>query len=252
MSLENLLGRGTAIFTAALIVGFWMLAKQRGRAPVLRRVSAFEDLPQKAGEAVESGKRIHVSLGSGVVGGKNTAAVLAGLTVLEAAAEAATVSDKPPIVTAGDGAAMILAPDTLRRTYRRQNAPERYEHLSGRLAGATPVSYAAGVMTTLKDESISVNLFVGTFGSEVALMADAGWDAGAHQIIGTDNVEAQALTYAAADHALVGEDVYASGAYLSGGKTSHRASLQAQDVLRVLIVLAILGGTVLKVLGLLP
>src|SRR3972149_2064753 len=228
MSLENLLGLGTAIFTAALIVGFWILAKQRGRAPVLRRVSAFEDLPQKAGEAVESGKRIHVSLGAGIVGGKNTAPVLAGLTVLEAAAEAATVSDKPPIVTAGDGAAMILAQDTLRRTHKRHNAPERYEHLSGRLAGATPVSYAAGVMTALKDESVSVNLFVGTFGSEAA------------------------LTYAAADHALIGEDVYASGAYLSGGKTSHRASLQAQDVLRVLIVLAILGGTVMKVLGLLP
>ncbi|MEK7277773.1 MAG: DUF6754 domain-containing protein, partial [Chloroflexota bacterium] len=160
MSIENILGLGTAVLSAALIVGFWILSKQSGRAPVLRQVNAFEDLPQKAGEAVESGKRIHVSLGSGGVGGQNTAVTLAGLTVLEAAAEAATISDKPPIVTAGDGTAMILAQDTLRRTYKRQNAPERYEHLSGRLAGATPVSYAAGVMTALKDESVSVNLFV--------------------------------------------------------------------------------------------
>ena len=252
MSIENILGLGTAVLSAALIVGFWILSKQSGRAPVLRQVNAFEDLPQKAGEAVESGKRIHVSLGSGGVGGQNTAVTLAGLTVLEAAAEAATISDKPPIVTAGDGTAMILAQDTLRRTYKRQNVPESYDHLSGRLAGASPLSYAAGVMTALKDESVSVNLFVGSFGNEAALMAAAGWDAGAHQIIGANNVEAQALMVAAADHALVGEDVFASGAYLSGGKTSHRASLQAQDVLRVLIVLAILGGTLLKVLGLMP
>lgn len=248
----DLIGLSVVVLAIVLIGGFWLWARQTGKPPALREVGAFEDLPHKTGEAVESGQRVHVSLGSGVVGTQNTAAVLAGLTVLESVALSASFADKPPVVTTGDGASMILAQDALRRTFNQLNAGERYDHLGGRLAGATPASYAAGVMTTLKDEMVSSSLLVGSFGNEVALMADAGWAQGAHQIIGADTVQTQALTYAAADHALIGEDVFASGAYLAGGRAAHRASLQAQDVLRVLIILAMLFGVFRKVLLGLP
>jgi hypothetical protein len=247
---ESTLGLGLVIFTILLIALFWFWARRSGRPPALREVDAFEGLPQKVGEAVESGKRIHVSLGSGAVGGRNTMAALAGLTVLETVAEAATISDKPPVVTSGDGTSMILAQDTLRRVYKQQNAEDLYDHLAGRLAGASVMSYTAGVMTTLKDESVSTSLLIGTYGSEVALMADAGWGENAHQIIGTDTAQGQALAYVAADHALIGEDVFASGAYLAGGKPAHRASLQAQDVLRLIIVAAIIGGVIVNILRL--
>jgi hypothetical protein len=46
---------------------------------------------------------------------------------------------------------------------------------------------------------------------------------------------------------LIGEDMFATGAYL-GNKPLHRASLQAQDVLRILIVGAILAGPIIKLL----
>ena len=48
---------------------------------------------------------------------------------------------------------------------------------------------------------------------------------------------------------LVGEEIYAAGAYVNAGPM-HAASLQAQDVLRWLLVAVILGGTILKLLGL--
>lgn len=233
--------------TLALMAIFWLWARRSGKPATLRALPAFQDLPQRTGESVESGKRIHVSLGSGVVGGPNTASALAGLNVLEAVAEASTASDKPPIVTAGDGGAMMLAQNTFRRAYKRQNAEDRYDHLASRLAGATTLSYTAGVMTTLKDESVSTNIMIGSFGPEVALIAYAGWGEKAHQVIGTDNIQAQAQAYVTADQALIGEDMFATGAYL-GDKPLHRASLQAQDLLRILIVAAILAGPILKIL----
>ncbi|MBI3242210.1 MAG: hypothetical protein HYZ49_07955 [Chloroflexi bacterium] len=250
MSLEATFGLGGVIFAALLILLFWFLARRSGRPPALREIEAFQNLPQKVGEAVESGKRVHVSLGSGAVGGKNTVAALAGLSVLETIAEAATISDKPPIVTSGDGVSTILAQDTLRRVYKQQNAEDLYDHLAGRLAGPTTMSYTAGVMTTLKDESVSTSLLIGSYDREVALMADAGLSQNAHQIIGTDSTQGQALAYVSGDHALIGEDMFASGAYLAGGKPAHRASLQMQDVLRLVVVAAVVGGMIAKILGL--
>lgn len=244
----DILGLLFAMLATALIVSFWVWARRAAAPPALREVDAYEDLPQKAGEAVESGKRIHVSVGAAPLGGESTTIVLAGITVLEAAAAGATISDKPPIVTAGDSTSMLLAQDSMRRIYHQQNASEQYDHHASRLAGVSTYSNAAGVMTLLKDEAVSTSLLVGSFGNEVALMADAGWQQGAHQIIGTDNVQAQAAAYVTADHALIGEDVYASGAYLGGGKLAHRASLQAQDVLRVMIVLGILFAVFRKIL----
>jgi hypothetical protein len=248
---ESILALGVIVLMILVIIGIglWARNPEHSKRLGLRPVDVFNDLPQKAGESVESGTRIHVSLGNGVIGTETTAGALAGIAVLDTIAEAATISDKPPIVTTGEGASATLAQNALRRAYNKQNASERYDHLAGRMAGPTPISYAAGVMMTLKEEQVSSSLMLGSFGSEVGLMADAGWGENAHQIIGTDNIQGQAAAYVTADESLIGEDVYASGAYLQGGKPFHKASLYAQDIVRVLIVLALIVGGVLAFIG---
>jgi len=65
----------------------------------------------------------------------------------------------------------------------------------------------------------------------------------------TQDVQSQALLYATAENPLIGEDVFAGGAYLNAG-LFHRGSLRAQDLVRVLIVAGVLIATLLKTLGL--
>lgn len=247
----DLVALGIAAMMLLLIAGLGVFLRnpERAKRLVVRPVDAFDDLPQKAGEAVEGGTRIHLSLGTGVIGTATTTGVLAGITVLDAVAETATISDKPPVVTTGEGASATLAQNALRRAYNRQNAIESYDPLLGRMAGPTPLSFTAGAMATLKDETVSTSLLIGTFGNELALIADAGRGENAHQIIGTDDTQAQAAAYVTADEVLIGEDVYASGAYLLGGKPFHRASLHAQDVLRLLLMAAIVAGPLLVLFG---
>src|SRR5574340_1110619 len=105
---------------------------------------------------------------------------------------------------------------------------------TGRLAGATPFSYAAGTMSIVRDENISANLLIGDFGPEVALITDASTRAGSPAIGGTDDPAAQAVLYAAAQEPLIGEEVFAAPAYL-GGNPAHAASLVLQDILRWLL-----------------
>jgi hypothetical protein len=161
------------------------------------------------------------------------------------------MSDRPPVVTAADGALVILAQDTIRDAYRKARAVDRYHASSGRFVGATPLSYTAGVPAVLNDEDASVHLMLGRFGVEGALVADIGQRKQAFTLGGTQDVQSQALLYATAEHPLIGEDVFAGGAYLNAG-LMHRGSLRTQDLVRVLIVAGVLVATLLKTFGVIP
>lgn len=234
--LEGLIVLGVFI---ALMVGF-LAASQRWPGH-FRRIPAFEELNRAIERAVEAGERVHVSLGTGSVIGPESAPALVGLAALTRIARATSMSDRPVVVTAGDGAMAILAQDTLRTTYQEVGASELYEPTSGRLLGATPLSYAAGLPAVLAYEQVSVHVLSGAYGFEAGLAADFGERARVFVIGGTDDVQAQALLYTVAQHPLIGEEVFASGAYLDVG-AMHKASLRAQDVVRFgLIVLILLG-----------
>ncbi|MGQ0602898.1 MAG: DUF6754 domain-containing protein [Anaerolineales bacterium] len=248
----TLLPLGFLFLFIVLIVSLNFLVRQRGaRNVALREVDALQSLPGMVGAAVESGKRLHLSLGNGALGQSDTATVLAGLTAASQIAAVAVVSDKAPLVTTTDGAAMLLAEDVMKSVYVEQNAADRYEGDVARVAALSPASFGAAMTTLVSDEAVSGNVLIGPVGAESVLLAEAGRRAGATTLAGTDNVAAQAALFAAADHSLIGEDVYATGAYLSR-EDAHVASLQAQDIIRWLLVAVIVGGALARTLGLLP
>jgi hypothetical protein len=146
---------------------------------------------------------------------------------------------------------MVLAQDTLRVGYRELNIRGRYHSRLGRLVGATPFSYAAGVMPLLLDGSVSGSGLVGSFGEEIALVTAASQRATAFSLGGSHSLAAQAILYTSADEPLLGEEIYATGAYLGAGP-GHLASLHAQDILRWLAILAIFGLALGHLIGWLP
>jgi hypothetical protein len=138
-----------------------------------------------------------------------------------------------------------LSQDTLRATYRTLNAADLYDPDRGQMSGPTPMSYIAGTLATIHDESVTGNIMIGNFGPEVALLADASDQQNAATLAGSDSLPAQAVLFATARDPLLGEEVYASGAYLQAGG-SHPASLRVQDVLRWMVVIALIVGAILK------
>jgi len=221
----------------------------RRKSPaVLRRIEAYERLNRVVGLAVENGTRLHISLGRGNLFTSRGASALAGLAMLRRLTERTSMSDRPPIVTSGDASLSILSQDTLQAGYRAAGAEDQYRVSTGRLAGLTPFSYAAGTIPVTRDEMVSANVVIGDFGSESALLVEAADREDTNLIAASDNLSAQSILYASAQDPLIGEELFASGAYVGAG-VSHEASLQVQDVLRWLVVLAILGGALLKLVG---
>jgi hypothetical protein len=168
--------------------------------------------------------------------------------MLRRLSEQTSISDNPPIVTSGDASLAILSQDTLQSGFRAAGAEDQYRVTSGRLTGLTPFAFAAGTIPIMRDENISANVVIGDLGAEAALLADAAEGKDTDLIAASDNLSAQSVLYVYSQEPLIGEELFAAGAYLGAG-ASHEASLQVQDVLRWLVILVILGGAVLKFLG---
>lgn len=237
---------GLLALAAVLLVG---LTLWRRRSPAtLRPIDAYERLNRSVGLAVENGTRLHISLGRGSLFTARSGSALAGLAMLRRLSERTSVSDRPPIVTSGDAPLTILSQDTLQSGYRAAGAEDQYRFSTGRLTGLSPFSYAAGTMPIMHDENVSTNVFIGDFGTEAALLTEESDRGNSNVIAASDNLSAQAIFFASSQDPLIGEELFAAGAYVGAG-ASHQASLNVQDILRWLIILAILIGAGLTILG---
>lgn len=214
----------------------------------LREISAFTRLGRAIGLAVEAGKRMHITLGWGGLIDLKGASALVGLTILERITRLASISDRPPVASSGDGVLGILSQDTLSGTYKAVGAGFQYDPTSGRVTGLTPVSYAAGAMPVIYDEQVSATVLAGHFGSEAALITDAAERNDSLSVAGSDSITATSVFIAAAQEPVIGEELFAAGAYINAGPV-HASSLRTQDIFRWVLVGAILIGALLKLLG---
>jgi hypothetical protein len=233
-------------FTVVMWVGVTFLRRRHPGA--FRQIDAYARLNRSVGLAVENGTRLHISLGRGSLFTIRGASALAGLAMVRQLTERTSLSDRPPVVTSGNAPLAILSQDTLQSGYRGAGAEEQYRFSTGRLTGLTPFSYAAGTIPIMQDEEVSANVFIGDFGAESALLADAAERENSILIAASDNLAAQSVFYATSQEPLVAEELYAAGAYVGAG-AAHDASLTVQDILRWLVIAAIIVGSLLKFVG---
>lgn len=249
MNLSNLLGLGFVVIFLLLMITYASITRKRPKGS-WREIAAFSRLGRSIGLAVEAGKRLHISLGHGSLNGLQAGSAFVGLSVLQRIARVASISDSPPVATSGEGVLGILSQDTQKSTYRAIGSANLYDQSSGQITGLTPFSFAAGTLPVIFDQNVAANVLAGHFGSEVALITEAGERNGSLTLAGSDNLTAQAVLYAAAQEPLIGEELYASGAYIQAGNM-HSASLRTQDFMRWVIILAILVAAALKLVNVL-
>ena len=94
-------------------------------------------------------------------------------------------------------------------------------------------------------EKPATNFFLGMFFAESLLLAETGNITGAIQIAGTDAVTQLPFFIAACDYTLIGEELYAAGAYM-GGDPKLVGGLKGQDwnkALAIIIVAAVRRGS---------
>jgi hypothetical protein len=223
--------------------------KLLGKSPGvrIRPLTSFQDLRSETGRAAEGGGTIHIAIGNGGLTGEDTITSLAALEVIEELADTAVLYNAPPIITVGDPTLLPLAQDILRRAYERHGLAKRYDPGQVRFVAPSPVAYAAGAAGIVMTEDVMSNAMIGAFGSEVALIADAGARRALPQLAAAAALDALGALYPTTDRLAVGEELFAAGAQMTE-KRRYTISLQAQDILRLFLALFIALVAILALL----
>lgn len=229
-----------------LIITLW----KRRSPTTVRELPALMRLYRAIGLSVEDGTRLHVSLGHGKLLNARGGSAFAGLAALRLIAERTSVSDQPAVASTGDPTLGLLTQDTLQAGYQAAGVEELYVPSSGRITGFGPFGFAAGAMPITSNENISANILLGHFGAEVGLLTEASERENVTLIGASDDLAGQSILFASSQETLIGEELFAAGAYIGAGP-SHMASLTVQDILRWVIVLALFSGAILKLAGIL-
>lgn len=235
------------LLLAPLLLLWFVRRLRSGTTYTFRKVAAFDALRGLLGTVAERGKRVHVSLGNTGIGGEHTAIVSAGMVVLRYLAERGASLGASPIVTVADPSGLLAAQDALYQAYAQTGQASSARLTDVRFVAPDAAAYAVGAQDIVDSPDVAANVMVGHFGDEYLLIGEAGAQREITQVVGSNALAAHPFMVATSEHVLLGEESFAAGAYL-GDRPEHAASLLVQDVLRVIIVVAIIGGVLLTTL----
>lgn len=235
------LGLMTLLLTLVVIVVVAQFFRRRTTALALRPIPAYTVLPAFVARSVEASRPLHLSFGSAGLGDETTLLAVASAELAYQLAAQAAISDAAPIFTLTAAGAFPLAQDTLRRAYASRNLLDRYraEHVRWYPGGERSLAFAAAITALHADDDVAADILIGSHGAEIALILDSAYRRGLPTLAFSNQPEGQAVAWALAEHALIGEEIFAAGTYLNGGSVQLAESV-AVDLLRWLLILLML------------
>ncbi len=243
---------GIFLVVPALLVLLIQLVLARSNARRrCRKVAAISDIESLMHESAERGERLVLGLGANLALQNPGVAGAAGLPVLRAAARRSVFNDYPSHALSGDGALACISQMVVRGGYQNALATELFRPDYALLAGATPYSYIAGLLPGVNQRHNAGLILAGPLQPETILALDLAQRQSLPAIALSSQLSTQAVFFTSAAQLGLGEDYFAAGELLPD-PAPLLASMQTQDVLRVLLALGLLAGAALKILGVIP
>lgn len=241
---------GFWMFVTVSVVTFWIIHLSRsGKFNVkLRRIAGLEALEECIGRATEMGKPAHFSPGIGDIIGATAAETFAALEILSYVTTLSAKYNTQLVVTIRQPNVFPLAQETVRQGYRTAGKADMYKEDTVRFLSSNQDAYTAGVVGFMHREKVAANIMAGLFMGESLLLAEAGAQIGAMQVAITASVTQLPFFVAACDYTIIGEELFAAGAYLSQDKVKI-GGIAAQDYFKIAVMAIVVIGTIMSSIG---
>jgi hypothetical protein len=240
--------RGSVLASIGLFFAFvlyFMASAQSGKKPFVRRIPGIDAIEEAIGRATELGRPVLYVPGILDIDDIQT---VAGLVILENVARLTAKYETPIRVPVTYPIPFAIAEEMVRSGYLSAGRPDAYDPDSVRFVSPEQFAYVASVTGTMMREKPGAHIFMGAFYAESLFLAEVGFETGAIQVAGTANVHQLPFFVVACDYTLIGEELFAASAYLSG-EPKLVGSLKGGDMMKVAIVVAIVVGCVLETFG---
>jgi len=233
---------------AFLLVLFTFLNKKTRHLKV-RKITSIDRLVAAQSDAIERGQPRLISLGDQLWSRTYPGLSLHTLTVLPMLVDAENVMADGMFVSSGEGSLVALARQIVQNDYSNGFLTELSKPgVNAILPGPTKFSYLAGLLSEIGLEKYgSVTLF-GNYGPEAAVWVEAVQSKGGYVFAGAGPITAQAALFTDVEDLLIGESLYAVSGSLNTAR-SEVARLMVEDIIRILLILSLLAGVIMKLVG---
>ncbi len=220
----------------------WSLAARRGvPLPRIRAFPAMVAIEEAVGRATELGRPVHFT---GGIEDTRSPQTVAAFAALKHTARLCARYRTPLLATSADATVQAVNEAVVRRAFADAGVPERYNPDDVRYLSDSQFAYAGAITGIFRRERPAANVLFGAFNAEAMVLIEAGAEAGAMQVGATANPYQLPFVVAGCDHALIGEEMFAASAALSGDGDQH-AAIVAQDWAKVGILAIVVAGAVL-------
>ena len=230
------------MLTLALIyIGIWLARK--GKTLSIKTISCVEALDEAVGRASEMGTSVWFGTGNAGLDGQYATMNIAALSILGRVAELCGKYGVFLQYMCNIPHMLPISQDLIKEGYTKGGRPELYTDDMSIYVGASQSALVAATQGYLLDQKPSVVMIFGATMYEMLNTLAFGSRIGALMLAGTPRLYYQSATLLAADYQLIGEELYAAGALVSGDPIQVGA-VQGEDwsklvVLFLLIIFAI-------------
>lgn len=229
------------VLAAILILGSINLSKSGKYVPKIRRIAGLDAIEEAVGRATEMGRPVHFSPGIAAIDGETAPQTFAGLEILGYVTSLCAKYSADLICTIRIANVYPLAEEVVRQAYLAADKADLFKDDTVRFLSSDQFAYAAGAQGIMHREKTAANIMMGGFWAESLFMAEAAAQVGAIQVAGTANMHQIPFFVAACDYTLIGEELYAGGAYLSQDRVKV-GSIAGQDYVKFIVMACVLIG----------
>ena len=227
------------------IVFFWAVSHAKRKGLFIRRIAGLDAIDEAIGRATEMGKPIYYLPG---IGNMTMVSTIASTFILGEVSKKVAQYDSTIKVPHKDPVVMTVAKEVVKQAFLEAGRPDSYREDINQFVSYDQFSYAASVDGMISREKPAAIFYMGWFMAESLLLAEVGSTTGEIQIAGTDEEAQLPFFFTACDYTLIGEELYAAGAYLSKDPMLMSA-LKTQDFGKLVVMVSVALGGILASLG---
>ena len=206
---------------------------RRGKPFYVRPIAGLQAIEEAVGRATEMGKPMLFVPG--------IQDIVAGLTILASVAKTAAEYDTALEVPTTRALVMTAAREAVQAAALAAGRPDYYNEDRIYYVTDEQFGYVASVCGWMYREQPAACFFLGKFYAESLILAETGNAVGAIQIAGTAETTQLPFFVAACDYTLLGEELFAASAYLSG-EPAQLGMLKGQDFGKLAAMMLIVVG----------
>jgi hypothetical protein len=231
------------IIASSVIYYIWHASK--GKKLFVRKIAGLEAVDEAIGRATEMGRPILFIPG---IHDMDDVQTLAAITILGKVAKQIADYDTKIRMPVARSLVMTAARETIKAAYQTAGRPDAYSDDMVNYVTDEQFGYVAAVDGIMVREKPATIFLLGAFFAESLILAETGNSVGAIQIAGTARPAQLPFFIAACDFTLIGEELFAASAYLSG-EPKMLGSLRGQDIGKAIAMAVIVIGVLSATFG---